>query len=222
MSEWVNCSFFWANSSFAHFWAKNERFALDCGDGSFLKFFPTVDEMWWKMVWTYCWILSWQPSCFSSEFNPLTTYLCLGKSKKHHIFTYFSIWAWVHTARSHFVYTTLFTTGVASIPYSISPLETKPCSHVLHGSPPPVLAQFTPLCRSILLFLHALHHHPGLYNTVAQPRIQENNRQCYEPMVPKYLPSPVTKLTSATSLNQRWSSSLFTAIWLDSFYTYNS
>ena len=52
------------------------------------------------------------------------------------------------------MYTTLFTTGVASIPYSISPLETKPCSHVLHGSPPPVLAQFTPLCRSILLFLH--------------------------------------------------------------------
>ena len=35
---------------------------------------------------------------------------------------------------------------------SISPLETKPCSHVLHDSPPP--AQFSPLCRSILLFLH--------------------------------------------------------------------
>ena len=123
---------------------------LDCGDGSFLKFFPTIiDEMWWKMVWTYCWILSRQPSCFSSEFNPLTTYLCLGKSKKHHIFTYLSIWAWVHTARSHFVYTTLFTTNVASIPYCISPLETKPCSHVLHDSPPPVLAQFTPLFRSI-------------------------------------------------------------------------
>ena len=27
MSEWVNRSFFWANRSFAHFWAKNERFA---------------------------------------------------------------------------------------------------------------------------------------------------------------------------------------------------
>ena len=27
MSEWVNHSFFWANRSFAHFWAKNERFA---------------------------------------------------------------------------------------------------------------------------------------------------------------------------------------------------
>ena len=27
MSEWVNRSFFWANCSFAHFWAKNERFA---------------------------------------------------------------------------------------------------------------------------------------------------------------------------------------------------
>ena len=25
MSEWVNCSFFWANRSFAYFWAKNER-----------------------------------------------------------------------------------------------------------------------------------------------------------------------------------------------------
>ena len=27
MSEWVNCSFFWANRSFAHFLTKNERFA---------------------------------------------------------------------------------------------------------------------------------------------------------------------------------------------------
>ena len=27
MSEWVNHSFFWANHSFAHFWAKKERFA---------------------------------------------------------------------------------------------------------------------------------------------------------------------------------------------------
>ena len=27
MSEWVNCSFFWANRSFAHFWAKNKCFA---------------------------------------------------------------------------------------------------------------------------------------------------------------------------------------------------
>ena len=27
MSQWVNCSFFWANRPFAHFWAKNERFA---------------------------------------------------------------------------------------------------------------------------------------------------------------------------------------------------
>ena len=27
MSEWVNRSFFWANRSFAYFWAKNERFA---------------------------------------------------------------------------------------------------------------------------------------------------------------------------------------------------
>ena len=27
MSEWVNCSFFSANRSFAHFWTKNERFA---------------------------------------------------------------------------------------------------------------------------------------------------------------------------------------------------
>ena len=26
VSEWVNRSFFWANRSFAHFWAKNERF----------------------------------------------------------------------------------------------------------------------------------------------------------------------------------------------------
>ena len=26
MSEWVDRSFFWANRSFAHFWAKNERF----------------------------------------------------------------------------------------------------------------------------------------------------------------------------------------------------
>ena len=27
MSKWVNRSFIWANCSFAHFWAKNERFA---------------------------------------------------------------------------------------------------------------------------------------------------------------------------------------------------
>ena len=27
MSEWVNRSFFWVNRSFAHFWAKHERFA---------------------------------------------------------------------------------------------------------------------------------------------------------------------------------------------------
>ena len=27
MREWVNCSFFWANCSFAHLWLKNERFA---------------------------------------------------------------------------------------------------------------------------------------------------------------------------------------------------
>ena len=27
MSEWVNHSFFWVNRLFAHFWAKNERFA---------------------------------------------------------------------------------------------------------------------------------------------------------------------------------------------------
>ena len=27
MREWVNCSFFWENRSFAHFWAKNKRFA---------------------------------------------------------------------------------------------------------------------------------------------------------------------------------------------------
>ena len=27
ISKWVNCSFFWANRSFAHFWTQNERFA---------------------------------------------------------------------------------------------------------------------------------------------------------------------------------------------------
>ena len=28
MSKWVNGSFFWANRSFVHFWAKNKRFAV--------------------------------------------------------------------------------------------------------------------------------------------------------------------------------------------------
>ena len=32
MSEWVNRSFFWANRSFAHFWAKNKRIARKTGE----------------------------------------------------------------------------------------------------------------------------------------------------------------------------------------------
>ena len=40
---------------------------------------------------------------------------------------------------------------MASIPYSISPLETKPCSHVLHDSPSDALIKFSPLYRSIPL-----------------------------------------------------------------------
>ena len=37
----------------------------------------------------------------------------------------------------------LFISFFLSIPYSISPLETKPCSYVLHDSPSAALIQFT-------------------------------------------------------------------------------
>ena len=56
MSEWVNSSFFWANCSFAHFWAKHERFARKTDEGipSPAWQYPSVVEvcmltntLWW-------------------------------------------------------------------------------------------------------------------------------------------------------------------------------
>ena len=47
-----------------------------------------------------------------------------------------------------------FTSDMASKPNSISPLETKPCSHVLHDSPSAAFIKFTPLYRYMVLFLH--------------------------------------------------------------------
>ena len=45
MSEWVKCSFFLANRSIAHFWAKNERFAWKTNEQS-----PSPGN-WWEMLW---------------------------------------------------------------------------------------------------------------------------------------------------------------------------
>ena len=51
----------------------------------------------------------------------------------------------------------LFIPFFLSIPYSISPLETKPCSYVLHDSPSAALIKFTPFTAPSYYFLHGIY-----------------------------------------------------------------